>query len=85
MSRKYESIALLELRCLNYVIGKSKILFLLRNWKTFGFIPTTLWENLRFYAYCVIGKSKILFLFHNWNCVVKTVEDIREAFANGIR
>ena len=25
----------------NYVIGKSKILFLLRNWKTFGFIPTT--------------------------------------------
>jgi len=25
----------------NCVIGKSKILFLLRNWKTEGFIPTT--------------------------------------------
>ncbi len=33
----------------------------------------------------VIGKPQVLFLQRNWNCVVGKVEDIREAFANGIR
>ena len=40
---------------------------------------------MRVYVNYVIGKPSVLFLLRNWNYVVKIVEDIREAFAKGIR
>ena len=55
-----KSQILFLLRNRNYIIGKPSVLCLPRN--AYSIIGTALLENLRFYSYCVIGKPKVLFL-----------------------
>ena len=64
---------------LNYVIGKSEILFLLRNGNCVIGKSEILF--LLRNGNCVIGKSEILFLLHNGNCVIGK----SKTFAVGIR